>query len=82
MRCSGGKPSGGDVLRPVRDELIAMVPEFDGAAATEALTACMTTQFMGAPIKAKASQPNCYRADAAKAHNSAVLYAQRMFVPR
>ena len=56
---------GDSVLLPVHDEIIAMVPEQDGPAATAALVACMQTQFQGVPIVADADEPSRVWADAA-----------------
>lgn len=56
---------GRSVLLPVHDEILAMVPEHDGAAATTALTACMQTQFHGVPIAAEADEPRHAWTDAA-----------------
>lgn len=56
---------GGCVLLPVHDEIIAMVPEQDGPAATAALVACMQTEFRGVPIVAEADEPSGCWADAA-----------------
>jgi len=56
---------GNGVLLPVHDELIAMVPEQDGPAATAALVACMQTEFHGVSIVAEADEPNRAWADAA-----------------
>lgn len=53
------------VLLPVHDEILAMVPEADGTAATAALVECMTTEFMGVPIVAEADEPSQVWADAA-----------------
>jgi len=58
-------PWGGCVLLPVHDELIAMVPEHKGDAATAALVACMQTEFQGVPIVAEADEPSRYWTDAA-----------------
>jgi DNA polymerase I-like protein with 3'-5' exonuclease and polymerase domains len=58
-------PWGGCVLLPVHDEIIAMVPEHDGPAATTTLVECMQTEFRGVPIVAEADQPGQYWADAA-----------------
>jgi len=56
---------GGCVLLPVHDEIIAMVPEAEGPAATAALVACMQTEFQGVPIVAEADEPSGCWADAA-----------------
>jgi DNA polymerase I-like protein with 3'-5' exonuclease and polymerase domains len=56
---------GNSVLLPVHDEIIAMVPEHDGPAATAALVDCMQTNFQGVPIVAEADQPSHAWADAA-----------------
>lgn len=56
---------GGCVLLPVHDEVIAMVPEQDGRAATAALVECMQTEFRGVPIVAEADEPSGCWADAA-----------------
>ena len=58
-------PWGGFVLLPVHDEIIAMVPEADGPAATAAPVECMETTFEGVPIVAEADQPSQFWADAA-----------------
>jgi len=58
-------PWGDCVLLPVHDEIIAMVPEHDGTAATAALVECMQTDFHGIPIVAEADQPSQYWTDAA-----------------
>lgn len=58
-------PWGDAVLLPVHDEIIAMVPEHDGPAATAALVTCMQTTFRGVPITAEADQPHHAWADAA-----------------
>jgi len=52
------------VLLPVHDEIIAMVPEADGPAATTALVECMRTEFQGVPIAAEADAPSHGWADA------------------
>ena len=56
---------GNAVLLPVHDEIIAMVPERDGPAATAALVSCMQTEFQGVPIAVKADEPSRHWADAA-----------------
>ena len=48
----------GSVVLPVHDEIVAMVPEADGARATAALVACMTSTLMGVDIRAEASEPS------------------------
>jgi len=53
------------VLLPVHDEIIAMVPEQDGPAATAALVDCMQTEFQGVPIVAEADEPSHSWTDAA-----------------
>ena len=58
-------PWGNAVLLPVHDEIIAMVPEQDGPAATAALVDCMQTEFQGVPIVAEADEPSQHWADAA-----------------
>ena len=58
-------PWGDCVLLPVHDEIIAMVPEADGTAATMALVTCMQTEFQGVPIVAAADEPSYAWADAA-----------------
>ena len=58
-------PWGGCLLLPVHDEIIAMVPEADGPAATAALVECMEITFEGVPIVAEADQPSQFWADAA-----------------
>lgn len=50
-------PWGGGVVLPVHDEIVAMVPEQDAAAATEALVGCMSRELYGIPIVAEASEP-------------------------
>lgn len=45
------------MLLPVHDEIIAMVPEDQGDAATAALVNCMQTEFRGVPIVAEADPP-------------------------
>ena len=49
----------------MHDEIIAMVPEADGPAATAALVECMETTFEGVLIVAEADQPSQFWADAA-----------------
>jgi DNA polymerase I-like protein with 3'-5' exonuclease and polymerase domains len=56
---------GGCVLLPVHDEVLAMVPEQDGSAATAALVDCMQTDFLGVPIVVEADEPSHAWADAA-----------------
>lgn len=56
---------GGCVLLPVHDEILAMVPEAEGDAATAALVECMQTEFRGVPIIAEADTPSQAWADAA-----------------
>jgi DNA polymerase I-like protein with 3'-5' exonuclease and polymerase domains len=56
---------GGCVMLSVHDEIIVMVPEADGAAATAALVECMQTEFHGVPITVKADQPSQSWTDAA-----------------
>ena len=58
-------PWGDEVVLPVHDEIIAMVPEADGPAATAALVGCMQSEFMGVPIVAEADEPSPCWADAA-----------------
>jgi len=58
-------PWGDAVLLPVHDEIIAMVPEQNGPAATAVLVACMQSKFRGVPIVAKADEPARAWADAA-----------------
>lgn len=48
---------GGDVVLPVHDEIVAVVPEQDAEQATAELVRCMTTELYGVPIVAEASQP-------------------------
>lgn len=48
---------GGGVVLPVHDEIVAVVPEHDAEEATAALVACMTSELLGMPIVAEASQP-------------------------
>jgi DNA polymerase I-like protein with 3'-5' exonuclease and polymerase domains len=56
---------GNTVLLPVHDEILAMVPEYDAPAATEALVACMHTTLRGVPILAEPDQPSHAWTDAA-----------------
>jgi DNA polymerase I-like protein with 3'-5' exonuclease and polymerase domains len=56
---------GRSVLLPVHDEIVVMVPEADGTAATAALVASMQTDFQGVPIVVKADEPTRAWADAA-----------------
>jgi len=58
-------PWGGCVVLPVHDEILAVVPEADAPAATEALLRCMRTELNGVPILAEASEPSYAWADAA-----------------
>jgi P4 family phage/plasmid primase-like protien len=51
-------PWGGGVVLPVHDEIVAVVPERDAAAATEALVRCMSRELYGIPIVAEASEPS------------------------
>jgi DNA polymerase-1 len=56
---------GHGVLFPVHDEIVAMVPESDGATATTALLDCMQTELSGVPIVAEADEPCRFWADSA-----------------
>jgi DNA polymerase I-like protein with 3'-5' exonuclease and polymerase domains len=58
-------PWGRNVLLPVHDEIIVMVPKPDATAATSALVECMHTTFHGVPIVAEADEPTLAWADAA-----------------
>lgn len=58
-------PWGTSVLLPVHDEILTMVPEQDGPAATAALLTSMETEFLGVPIVAEADEPSHAWADAA-----------------
>ena len=58
-------PWGGAVILPVHDEILAMVPEQDGPAATAALVECMTSSVYGVPIDVDPSDPSPFWADAA-----------------
>lgn len=58
-------PWGTSVLLPVHDEILAMVPEPDGTAATAALVTCMQTEFLGVPLLVEADEPSHAWADAA-----------------
>lgn len=58
-------PWGRSVLLPVHDEIIAMVPEDEGTAATACLLDCMQTELMGVPIVAEADAPSFAWADSA-----------------
>jgi hypothetical protein len=49
----------------VHDELIVMIPEHDGPAATAALVTCMQTEILGVPIVAEADEPSHAWTDAA-----------------
>lgn len=53
------------MLLPVYDEILAMVPEQDGPAATATLVDCMQTEFHGVPIAIEADEPSRCWADAA-----------------
>jgi DNA polymerase I-like protein with 3'-5' exonuclease and polymerase domains len=53
------------LLLPVHDEIVAMVPEGDGVAATAALITCMQTEFLSVPIVVDADEPSRVWADAA-----------------
>jgi DNA polymerase I-like protein with 3'-5' exonuclease and polymerase domains len=55
---------GDSVILPVHDEVLAVVPEDDAAAATEALVESMATSLHGVPIVAEASEPSYAWADA------------------
>jgi DNA polymerase I-like protein with 3'-5' exonuclease and polymerase domains len=52
------------VILPVHDEVLAVVPEDDAAAATEALVEAMSSELHGVPIVAEASEPSYAWADA------------------
>lgn len=52
------------MLLPVHDEILAMVPEQDGAVATAALVDCMQTDFHGVPITVETDEPTHAWADA------------------
>ena len=58
-------PWGNATLLPVHDELLVVVPEAEAAAATAALTECMTSELFGVPIIAEASEPTYAWSDAA-----------------
>ncbi len=53
------------MLLPVHDEIVAMVPERDGTAATAALVGCMQAEFLGVPIVVEADEPTHAWTDAA-----------------
>lgn len=53
------------IMWPVHDELDAMVPEGEAVDATAALKDCMSLELYGVKIKAEASEPSPYWADAA-----------------
>jgi DNA polymerase-1 len=55
---------GDSVILPVHDEVLAVVPEDDAAAATEALVEAMSSELHGVPIVAEASEPSYAWADA------------------
>ncbi|MGH3525754.1 MAG: DNA polymerase [Pseudonocardiaceae bacterium] len=58
-------PWGASVLLPVHDEILTMVPEQDGPAATAALMGSMQTEFLGIPIAVEADEPTRAWSDAA-----------------
>lgn len=51
-------PFGGGVVLPVHDEIVAVVPEAQAAAATRALVQAMSTELEGVEIVAEASEPS------------------------
>jgi P4 family phage/plasmid primase-like protien len=51
-------PWGGCTVLPVHDEVLAVVPAAEAAAATAALVACMQTELAGMPIVAEPSEPS------------------------
>jgi DNA polymerase I-like protein with 3'-5' exonuclease and polymerase domains len=58
-------PWGSNVLLPVHDELVVMVPEAQADEATAALESVMTGDLYGVPIKAEASTPSYAWSDSA-----------------
>ncbi len=55
---------GNSVILPVHDEILAVVPEADGPAATAALVRCMEMNLYGVPVVAEPSVPSLAWQDA------------------
>ena len=57
LKWEAGRWGGAPVL-PIHDEVVTMVPEVEAVEATAYLSECMTTELLGVPILAEASEPS------------------------